>query len=263
VTVSMAVAASVLVAGHRPGPALDLPGVIGGPYALLLGSSTDLGPSRLEHSQLTVALRDTARPEPLMNWAAAEGLDVRWQAGEAWAIVEGAPRDVAGAFNVSVHDYRGMQGQVFYASAQQPAVPPAVRGTVSAVGRILGFSPHRRASPNFLPLDVPKKGLTPNAVLEAYNVKPLSVAGFTGKGQTIVFFEFDGYEQADLDEFAELYGLPPLKPILIGGQPGESHGETVMDLEPTSGSARCSIRPTGSSLARCGAFPSAGAVKRC
>jgi kumamolisin len=230
-TLSVAATAVVLGSGHHleSGPRLD--GVIGGPYALLLGSSTDLGPSRLEHSQLTVALQDGSRPEPLMAWAATKGLGVRWRAGEAWAIVEGAPRNVASAFNVPVHDYRGMQGQVFYASAQQPEIPPALRANVTGLGRILGFSPHHRASPNFMPLDVPKKGLTPSSLLQAYNISPLTAAGFTGKGQTIVFYEFDGYDQKDLDDFADLYGLPPLKPLLIGGQPGESHGETVMDLE--------------------------------
>jgi kumamolisin len=82
-----------------------------------------------------------------------------------------------------------------------------------------------------MPLDVPKKGLTPSALLQAYNLSPLTAEGFTGKGQTIVFYEFDGYDQNDLDDFADLYHLPPLKPILIGGQPRESHGEAVMDLE--------------------------------
>ena len=229
--VSMAVAASALGWAHRPTPAQELAGVIGGPYALLLRSSTDLGPSQLAHSQLTVALHDPTRPAQLIDWAATKGLYVRWQPGEAWAIVEGAPRDVASAFDVSVHDYRGLQGQVFYASAQQPAVPAALSDNVTALGRILGFSPHRRASPAVLAQDVPKKGLTPTALLEAYGVSPLTAAGFTGKGQTIVFYEFDGYDQKDLDDFADLYDLPPLKPILIGGQPGESHGETVMDLE--------------------------------
>ncbi len=156
---------------------------------------------------------------------------MRWQPGEDWAIVEGAPADVANAFGVAVHDYRGLQGQVFYASAEQPKVPLGLRDTVTALGRILGYTPHRGASPPMIPLDVPRRGLTPNALLKAYNADPLTEAGFTGKGQTIVFYEFDGYEQADLDEFTELSGLPPLKPILIGGQPGEPHGEAVMDLE--------------------------------
>lgn len=204
---------------------------ISGPYASLLDSSTDLGPSQDSHVQLTVGLRDSTRPEPLMRWAAARGLAVRWQTGETWAIVEGPPPAVAAAFDVPVHDYRGLQGQVFYASAQQPDVPWAVSGTVTDLGRILGYTPHRQARPSFFPLDVPLRGLTPNALLTAYDATPLVDAGFTGKGQTIVFFEFDGYDQTDLDEFAEMSGLPPLKPILIGGQPGEPHGEAVMDLQ--------------------------------
>jgi kumamolisin len=230
-TLSMAAAVAVLVSGHAIDSAQPARVTIGGPYASLLDSSTDLGPSRIPRAQLTVGLRDPTRPAALMQWAADKGLGVRWQTGETWAIVEGPPPDVADAFDVPVHDYRGLLGQVFYASAQQPEVPQAVRGTVSGLGRILGYTPHRLARPSLFPLDVPLRGLTPNALLTAYDASPLAAAGFTGKGQTIVFFEFDGYDQTDLDEFAEMSNLPPLKPILIGGQPGEPHGEAVMDLQ--------------------------------
>ena len=233
-----------------------------------------------------MALLESTRPVPLTQWAARRGLDVRWQPGEDWAIVEGAPTVVAEAFDVPVHDYRGMQGQVFYASPQQPEVPAAVRNTVSDLGRILGYTPHREARPDHVPLDVPGQGLTPTALLTAYNANPLTEAGITGKGQTIVFFAFSGYDQADLDDFATMSGLPPLKPVLVGGQPSESRAETVMDLEvahaiapdarmvvvtpvprwraavPTNASQRCSTPRTGSSPARCGACPSDGVVTR-
>lgn len=166
-----------------------------------------------------------------MTWAADNTLAVRWQPGEDWAVVHGTPQHVADAFHVPVHDYRGMQGQTFYASPQQPEIPAAVLGTVTALGRILGYTPHHEARPGLIPLDVPQNGLTPHALLTAYNAAPLAAAGFTGKGQTIVFYSFDGYDQADLDYFAESFGLPPLKPTLIGGQPGEPHGEIVQDVE--------------------------------
>jgi kumamolisin len=78
---------------------------------------------------------------------------------------------------------------------------------------------------------VPSQGLTPTALLTAYNASPLAASGITGKGQTIVFFAFSGYDQGDLDDFAQMSGLPPLKPVLVGGQPSESRAETVMDLE--------------------------------
>jgi kumamolisin len=205
--------------------------VVGGPLARLLASSTDLGPSRADHAQLTVALRDSTRPGELIGWARNQGLSVRWRPGDGWAIVEGAPRDVASALGVVVHDYRGRRGQVFYASAQQPPVPAPVRGVVTEFGRILGFSPHHLAKPPIFPLDVPRPGLTPNALLTTYNASPLAAAGFTGKGATIVFFEFDGYHQADLDSYAATSGLPKFTPTLVGGQPGTPDGEAVMDLE--------------------------------
>src|SRR4029453_12392946 len=91
--------------------------------------------------------------------------------------------------------------------------------------------PHREARPGFLPLDVPGQGLTPKALLEAYSANPLAAAGFTGKGATIVFFSFSGYDQKDLDAFADLSGLPRFTPVLVGGQPGPSGAETAMDLE--------------------------------
>jgi kumamolisin len=205
--------------------------VIGGPYAALLNSSTDLGPSLLPHAQLTVALRDSTRPDGLRAWAASRGLSVRWRAGEDWAIVEGAPTVVADAFAVPVHDYRNASGRVFYASASQPSVPQAIRRTVSDVGRILGHTPHREATPNFISLDVPYRGLAPNALLEAYNATPLVHQGFTGRGQTIVIFAFGGFDQTDLDEFAKRSGLPPLEPIVVGGPLAAASSETVMDLQ--------------------------------
>ncbi|MCV7224848.1 S53 family peptidase [Mycolicibacterium komossense] len=226
-------AAIVVVVSDRPSssqPPTDRD-AIGGPYAHLLASSTDLGPSHLDHAQLTVALSNATRPEPLIRWAADNALAVRWQHGEDWAVVHGAPHDVADAFGVPVHDYLGMQGQTFYASPQQPAIPKALLGTVAELGRILGYTPHHESRPDLIPLDVPEKGLTPSALLTAYNAAPLAAAGYTGKGQTIVFYSFDGYDQADLDYFADAFGLPPLKPVLVGGQPGKPHGEIVQDLE--------------------------------
>jgi kumamolisin len=212
--------------------ARDGSGLIGGPYALLLGASTDLGPATAEEVQLTAALRDHARPSDLMVWAGGVGLSVRWRQGDDWAIVEGAPENVSKALGVEVHDYRGQQGQVFYASPQQPAVPPSVRSVVG-LGRIMSYTPHHMAMPTIapLPLDVPDQGLAPTALRNSYNVAPLTAAGVTGKGITIVIFGFDGFDQADLDMFATSFGLPKFTPQVIGDMPTQRSGETTMDLE--------------------------------
>jgi kumamolisin len=209
----------------------DSAGVITGPYASLLAASRDLGSSDAGDAQLTVALPTRTRPEALFGWAKNQHLGVRWQTGDLWAIVHGPAEAVARAFNVAVHDYQGRKGQVFYASSRQPALPSALRGEVSAVGRILGYTPYRMARPAPFPLDIPLNGLTPQELLATYNATPLMAAGHTGKGATIVFFEFDGYDQADLDSFSETSGLPQFTPVQVGGQPGDANGETVMDLE--------------------------------
>ncbi len=227
----IAAAVAVLVSDLRPLSAANGDGTISGPYAYLLASSADLGPSHRADTQLTAMLHGSGRPEALFAWATDNELSVRWRPGTHWAIVEGAAEHVAQAFDVDVHDYRGQQGQVFYASPQQPAVPEEVRGDVEELGRILGYMPHHMSRPDFIPLDVPAPGLTPSALLNTYNVNGLAAQGFTGKGTTIVFFAFDGFEQADLDMFASTYGLPQFTPTVIGGQPSEPRGETTMDLE--------------------------------
>jgi kumamolisin len=221
----------VLAADLRTPAISNPPNGIEGPFASLLASSTDLGTAHGDRVQLTATLIDDSRPEELMGWADGQHLSVRWEPGEAWAIVEGRPDDVATAFAVEVHDYRGRRGQQFYASPQQPEVPTSLRAEVTGLGRILSYTPHHTSQPSIMPLDVPDRGLTPDALLTTYNASTLAKAGFTGKGQTIVIFAFNGYDQADLDLFATTYGLPKFNPTLVGAQPNKPYGETTMDLQ--------------------------------
>jgi kumamolisin len=206
--------------------------VIGGPYALLLGASTDLGPAHRDPVQLTVTLDDSAHPTELQAWADRQDLSVRWRPGNEWAVIEGPAQAMAQALGIAIHDYRGKRGQVFYASPQQPAVPAPLSGEVIEMGRILGYTPHRESRPSIMPpLDVPDRGLTPEALRTTYNANRLAAQGYTGKGTTVVIFAFTGYDQADLDTFAATYGLPQFTPILVGGQPSEPQAETPMDLQ--------------------------------
>lgn len=227
IAASAVVAASGLSAGCAPTNSA----VIKGPFASLLASSTDLGPSRSGDAQLTVTLPSASRPADLMGWASARELWVRWRPGDGWAIVEGAAQNMAQAFGVPVNDYRGRRGQVFYASPEQPAVPAALDDDVTGLGRIIGYTPHHTKRPDNFPLDVQQGGLRPAGLLDAYNATPLVKEGHTGKGATIVFFEFDGFDQKDLDTYADTSGLPRFTPEVVGGIPDVAHGETTMDLQ--------------------------------
>jgi kumamolisin len=210
-----------------PGPV-----VITGPYASLLAASADLGASRDDQIRLTAALRRPARPEALIDWTSRRGLSVRWLPGHTWAILEGAPAAVENALGVQVHDYRGRLGQVFFASPQQPVVPARLRGEVAGMGRILGYTPHREALPDIRPLDLPPVGQRPDTLLpNVYSAQELKKAGYTGQGQTVVVFAFDGFDQSDLDAFADGFGLPGFTPQVVGENPSHRSGEATMDLE--------------------------------
>lgn len=205
--------------------------LIEGPYASLLAASTDLGPARERSIEFTAGLTDWSEPTALMAWARDQSLSVQWRPGDDWAVVEGSPAAVEQAFDISIRDYRGRKGQLFYASPHQPQVPEHLRAEVSELGRILSYTPHHMSRPDVFPLDVPDRGLGPAALLKTYNADELVRDGVTGKGITIVIFAFDGFRQSDLDMFTTMFGLPPLVPDVVGGPLGEPRSELSMDLQ--------------------------------
>ncbi|MFM9035467.1 MAG: S8 family serine peptidase [Mycobacterium sp.] len=231
--VALVAVAAVLFAADRW--ATTPRNVIAGPYARLLAAAADLGPARSGRVQLTATLREPSDPARLADWARGKGLSVRWQTGADWAVVEGAPASFADAFGVSVRDYRIRGGpdvgRVFYASPQQPVVPPVLRTEVTGLGRVLGYLPHRTVLPPTPPLDVPGGGLLPHQLLNAYNIRPLADAGYTGKGITVVVWGFDGFDQRDLDMFSDVFDVPAFVPEVMGDLPAQRGVESTMDLQ--------------------------------
>lgn len=219
-------------AGH---PVVTRGHPIVGAYARLLDASTDLGTARDPRVRLTAALRQDSRPVELERWASARDLSVHWRDSSTWAVIEGSAAAVARAFGVDIHSYRTTQGpepgRVFYASSRQPAVPRAAADEVAGLGRILGYLPYRESRPIIPPRDVPDGGLLPKQLMRAYNATALTDAGYTGKGITVVVFAFDGFDQVDMDRFAEWFDLPRFTPQVVGGMPDRRSGEATMDLQ--------------------------------
>ena len=245
----VAVAVATVVALRMADPPQDSR-TITGPYAALLSASADLGPAHGDHVELTAALRDPTASEKLTSWAGQRGLTVRWRAGDRWAVIGGAPRAMGAAFDVDVRDYRTRRGRLFYASPQQPQVPVDLSRELTGLGRILSYTPFHDAQRWMFPLDVPDQGLSPEALLRTYDIEPLRKAGFTGRGQTVVVFAFDGVDQPDLDMFTSMFGLPPLIPEIVGGMASQRSGEATMDLEavhsivPDAKTVLVNARPT-------------------
>ncbi len=228
--------AAVLTLTAADYPALVFGGrAVGGAYARMLAASTDLGPAHGDQVRITASLKESARPQHLDAWARSRNLSVRWRDGDEWAVIEGAATAFAKAFGVAVRNYRTSQGpepgRVFYASPQQPAIPDGARGEVAGLGRILGYLPYRESRPPTPPEDVPDGGLLPNQLVRAYNATSLTAAGHTGKGITVVVFAFDGFDQQDMDSFAQWFDLPPFTPEVVGGMPAQRSGEATMDLQ--------------------------------
>jgi kumamolisin len=221
---------ALLAVGDYPG-GLVPQDVITGPYARLLRTAADLGPSRRDSVRITVELHGSAKPLALLNWADAHGLSVQWEDGEDWASIEGSARRMAEAFDVPVHDYRRSTGEQFYASTRQPRVPVDAAGEVAGLGRILSYTPYQERKRPILPRDVPDQGLLPTSLLTTYNADSLAAGGFTGKGATVVVFAFDGFAQQDMDHFADWFNLPKFTPEVMGDMPRQSRGEATMDLQ--------------------------------
>jgi kumamolisin len=66
--------------------------------------------------------------------------------------------------------------------------------------------------------------------MTAYDANPLSARDIKGQGQTVVFFEVDGFNPSDLSKFARAQHLPAFNVQVIGGNTGKGL-ETPMDLE--------------------------------
>ena len=208
---------------------------VSGALAPLLSAATDLGVSRRTGVAVDVALPSRQRPTELADWAGRHGLHVRWQPGQNWAGVAGSAERMAQAFATPIHDYRDRSGVRFYAATRDVPVPEELRGDVVQVGHIVSYVPsNRTAVPGpGVRADVPPDGLSPQNTLQAYQATSLARAGYTGKGDTVVFFEWSPAVQSDLDAFASKFNLPPLRPTVIGSFPQEAHAEdeTIMDVE--------------------------------
>jgi kumamolisin len=184
---------------------------------------TLIGPAREKSVSFLVLLRAAARPSCLMRWGSSARLSVKWTAGQHWAEISGAPRDVDRSFHVSIEDYRSASGSSVFATNHPAATPTGVCGEVAGVGSIHSF-----VQPTSLA--VPQGGLSRVDLLRAYDALPLTSAGYNGQGQTIVLLEVGGFIAGDFNKFAAMEGLPGYNLSVVGSASTYSD-ETDMDVE--------------------------------
>src|SRR4029077_8232565 len=154
-----------------------------------------------------------------------------WRAGSSLIAADGPAPAAAALLRIDIESYRLADGTTFYASLDQPVLPPQLAAVASSVSGLDSYR-HARA------FAVRSGGLTPTDVMKFYNLKPLQDAGLDGTGQTSVPPEIDNRTSLDdLNKFATEFGLPPFDSVLTlkrdpsWGTPTKAQGETVLDLE--------------------------------
>ena len=161
----------------------------------------------------------------------AAGFQATWPA-QSSLIAADAPAPAAAALlGVEIDSYRLPGGSIFYASLDEPVLPPAL---ALVVANVSGLDNYRRTRG----FAVHPGGLVPTDVLAYYNLKPLRDAGLDGTGQTIVLPEIDDLPNLnDLNKFTSKFGLPPFTEVLTikknaaWGTPMKPEGVAVLDLE--------------------------------
>jgi kumamolisin len=175
-------------------------------------------------------------PDPVaaraaVAWLGEAGFSTTWRAGSGVIAADGPAPRASALLQVDIESFRQADGTTFYATLDEPRIPPQLAPATSSVS---GLDNYRGARV----LAVRRGGLTPTDVLTFYNLKPLRDAGLDGTGQTIVLPEIDDLPNLnDLNKFATEFGLPPFDSYLTvkrdpsWGTPEKPQGETVLDLE--------------------------------
>ncbi|MGW4322662.1 protease pro-enzyme activation domain-containing protein [Streptomyces sp. NPDC004684] len=177
----------------------------------------------------------TAQLEQVESWLKARGLTVTGSTANRQTVtVTGTAEEAAKAFGTSLSRYQGAKGQRFFAPDTEPVVPAALAGVVRAVtGLSDQAAAHRTsAAPATAPAapataDAPAApagpggpggGYTPAQLVKAYGLSGLT-GGNDGSGKTVGLVEFDGFNQSDVNGWADHFGLGaiPYKVVPVDG----------------------------------------------
>lgn len=246
-------------AGHAPPPGLGA-SPSPAPLTTAIREAVHLGPAgtgtavaltlglRVRHPDRLAALLAVGRtvtpaeyeaefgPDPALAQSAvgalvARGFHATWHPGSSVIAADGPAPAADLLLGIDIENYRLADGTTFYASLDNPRVPPGLAAIVSSVSGLDSYRQVRSYA-------VRPGGLTPTDVLAFYNLTALRKRGLDGSGQTIVLPEIDNLPNlTDLDSFAAKYGLPPFDSLLSikrdtsWGDPASPQGETVLDLE--------------------------------
>jgi len=156
-------------------------------------------------------------------------------------------------FGVSMNDYLGPDGRIFYSNSTVPALPAYLASLVTSIS---GLDNANRFSHPPIPghkapaiktragSNCPAAGQSggsqvayiPSQFAKAYNYDGLHSSGLQGQGQTVGVFELDGYSPSDIQAYTQCFGggSVPIQNVALdgfNGQPGAGAIEVELDIE--------------------------------
>jgi subtilase family serine protease len=195
-----------------------------------------------------------ANIQAVTDWLGSQGFQVsRVAAGRTVIEFSGTAGAVRQAFHTEIHKFV-VNGEEHWANASDPQIPAALRPVVAGfaslnnfprepmVQRVGAFS-RSKATGEVRPLfTVSSNGsyyyaLGPTDFATIYNILPLWQASpaIDSTGQTIAIVASSNISIVDVENFRNMFGLPPNDPTIIlnGPDPGimQAGGETEADLD--------------------------------
>jgi kumamolisin len=161
-------------------------------------------------------------------------------------------------FEVTINNYRGPSGRIFYANATRPKFPADLALAITSISGLddanlfahppIPWHNVRAFNPNAVSncptagqggggtFGGSQVGYIPSQFAKAYNFDGLHSAGLQGQGQTVGIFELDGYSLSDVQTYMQCFGggSVPIQNVMIdgfNGQAGSGAIEVEMDME--------------------------------
>ncbi|MCM2532990.1 protease pro-enzyme activation domain-containing protein [Neobacillus pocheonensis] len=185
------------------------------------------------------------------SFLTSKGLNVQSVASNnAFISAIGTTGQLEDAFGVTINDYQNPQGQTYFSNEQTPTIPAELSGIITDIAGLNNEAHYthpkirqtsRSTNKNIRLLLLKSAaaesgGYTPNELKGAYDVNPLTSAGFTGSGQSVAVMELDGYRAANISTYDNYYGLGSPTPTNVyvdgyNGAAGQGEIEVELDIE--------------------------------
>lgn len=191
----------------------------------------------------------SAALQAIANYFSAFGLTIgNVSTNHLLMKISGPVTNIEQALQIHLNQYY-IHGTSAYAPDADPTLPSTIAGYVQTIVGLDDVHATMASHIQF-PHDLnhprtgtgPINGFAPADISSAYNISPLTSAGYSGANQTIALAEFDGYTASDITQYLTQFHLPAIaiQNVLVDGAtttPGSGSDEVELDMEIAAGLA--------------------------